>query len=360
MKRRVFVSAVNVRLPAVDDLFLFEQILTKPQLDLEPEVFMVKPSIEALIFHLNLDQNSQYYPGRKDVKVMREDVIAATICAQEILDQADVPMTARSHIPLYMSSSVCLDELLSNINDISLAYVSKDFPVNLAEKHKRVEKATPPLFVLNALTNGAESFVSQYSGVKGDNTVFGNTSHASFDCLIEGVRAIHSGSDMALIGSSNGAGLLAALTFDNLRQGPTAKWKLSNGAAFILLESEESVMKRKRVPLAELVNLKKGTSVPRLFTIEENPYKDIDPQSKSVFYSGGLGEGDFLKETSEVSKRWEKYYSPYSLFGHLGVVSPLLNLVGGCLKLKAGISNIDCLNRDPYGRESLVHLRQVK
>ena len=362
MKKRIFISALSFRAPTLHNLEELQSLMSKGRLEVEPEAHSLTETLRALIYNLNLKTESPLFPNRKDVKVMRDDVIAATKCGQEILQLAGIDAEARRELTLYMSNGVCLDQLLDNINDISRAYASKEYDdQDLGQKHKRVEKATPPLFVLNALTNGAGSFVAQYTGVKGDNVVYGNTSHATYDCIEEGIHAIESGKkEMVLIGAANGAGLFSALTFKNLADLGNKDWKSSNAASFILLENHASIIQRGVKPFAEVTQIMKSKSIPSLFQVNPNPYSEITPKSSIACFSGGLGEGDYETEKKTILKKWKEGFSLYPYFGSLGVAAPLMNLYASILRLNQGEESIDCLNRDPYGRESLIQLGQVK
>lgn len=360
LKKRIFVTALSFRLPGVSTMDELKKVMGAAKLELSPTLYQVKNSRSASVYNLNLSPETQYYPSRKDVKVMREDVIAATICSQEVMERSGIEMKERSGIALYMSNGACMDELLPNINEISHVYISPEFSEEQGEKHKRVDKVTPPLFVLNALTNSAGSFVSQYAGVRGDNTVYGNTSHSSFDCIEEAINAIADGEDLALVGCANGAGLFTALTFDNLQTVESSEMTLSSGAGFILLESEESMKKRGVKALCEIVSVERAKNIPRLFSISKDPYHFLKPKSAFAIYSGGIGSEDHLIEKKSVASKWRDCFSFYPLFGNTGVAGPLINIFGALVRLEEGEAQVDCINRDPYGRESLIQISQVK
>lgn len=359
MNKRIFISAASFRAPTVQN-FSDLQRLMSGSFESEPSFFSLDSERQVEVHSLKLVEKSPFYPALKDAKVMREDVIAATICGQEILEVAQIEKSLRNQLPLYMSNGVCMDQLLKNINEISGTYASKVLDQDLAAKHKRVEKVTPPLFVLNVLTNASGSFISQYSGAKGDNTVYGNTSHSTIDALEEGMRAISSGkAELALVGAANGAGLFFALTFQNMASLSQGPWRLSNGAVLLLLETEESLKASHRIPLAEISSLLKTKKAPKLFSSELSSYEDFSPQATRVCYSGGLGQRDFEFEKSVLEKKWESNFSFYPTLGCMGVSSPFMNVLAACTFLNNGEASVDCLNRDPYGRESLLSLRRA-
>jgi len=359
VKKRLFITAVSFRIPGVQS-FDGLKYLNTHKLHSQPHFLGPDKSQKLSVHHLDISESARYYPSLKDVKVMREDVLAAAICGQEIFESAQIPAHLRATIPLYMGNGVCLDQLLGSINEISSAYSSHDLGDDIAARHRRVEKATPALFVLNVLTNASQSFVSQYSGAKGDNTVYGNSSHSTVDALEEAIYTLsQEEAEMALVGAANGAGLFFALTFQNLANLSSFDWRLSNAAGMLLIETEESVKKRQATPIAEILSLQKSTTRPSLFSKQELIYNSFQERSQLAYFSGGLGEGDYQLEKKVVEEKWKKAFSYYPIWGCMGVFAPLMNIYGACFHLQSTSENIDCLNNDPYGRSSLIRLGRV-
>ncbi len=356
---KIFITGINFRLPGISSLIKLNSI--EAPVTAKSTLYDLEYQNQLQTLHLDLDEQSKYFPSQKDVKVMREDVIAATICAQELLDSAKIETKERANIPLYMSNGTCLDQYLNNINNISAAYFDNSVNSELATKHKRVERVLPPLFVLNALTNSACSFVSQYSGIKGDSTVYGNTSHATIDALAEGISNLKNmSSSIAVVGAANGAGLFFALTFNNFSHKSNHTWRMSNAAIMILLETEESLRGSSRAPLAEIALIKTGKNVPRLVTSQsKNIFENYYSKSSMACFSGGLRQVDFETEKTALQNKYKTIFSLYPHIGCAGTVSPIINIALSCNFLKHGHRSVDCLNRDPFGRESLITLQEV-
>jgi 3-oxoacyl-(acyl-carrier-protein) synthase len=364
MKRRVFISAVSFKAPGMNSVHDLKQALSCPE-EWKP-VFETMPltnSGTAFFGQVTLEEHSPHFPRRSDQKVMRQDVKAAYVCAGEIIAQSLLSADALARIPLFIASGTCLEHQQEEYNLWEKTQVLAAESKTVAEKHHRYYQAIPPLLALRSLTNATESFVAQYSGVAGCNTTFGGTSHSGYYALQEGIGQIQSGyTDIAMVGASHAGGLYSYLTYASFTQ-PCQVWRDSVGAAFLLLESEESLRSRGLAPLAEIKDTAHCCQVPSLFGFSgREPYGQLpvpEPGCLAVF-SGGLSEGDYEQEKDCVAARWSASRSLYPLIGHLGAVSMLMNLIAGIYYLQEeALEQVDCLDHDAYNRSSMVQIKQV-
>jgi hypothetical protein len=308
----------------------------------------------------------EFMPKKSDAKVMRPDIIASAICAQELIKNIDPKHLNGDAIAFYMANGFCLDRLSNTINEMCSHYFHPDIETlrgkenfDLATvKNQALDRFTPPLFVLNALTNAAQSFGSQYGGFYGDNATLGNTSQSGFYSIEQGANDIESGAtNMAVIGGSNGVGLYSGITHQGFCNGNLAE---SEGSSFLLLESGESLERRGARPLAKLDFVKDSKEVPSLFkpvSYDKN-FTRQNQQSKSVVFSGAFSTESHSEFEAEVSDCWKEMKSLFPYWGNFGVAQNILDIALATEVLTNECEeSVDCFNRDLFGRQSLLSIR---
>ena len=280
---------------------------------------------------------------------MREDVLAATLCIQELIEDAKITKKDSQDTALYIANGA----FIGNLFDKDSRLV-KYFQKALAEKDSKIRrqkifKVIPPLMALYTLTNGAESYTAQFSGISGLNATFGTSSINGFYALQEGVEKILSGEvKMAVVGASNVADFSSFMLQRKFVSENRAKQ--TSGAIFLLLEKEENAVKNNRKILGKIVNLKHTKQVPSLFP-ENNKNDDLEflPVSNTLIYS------DFTLTTKETYKKWKNIYTLDNKFGHTGSLSVFLN-IAVALSLLNDENSVDCIDTDYFGRSSYVQI----
>ena len=334
--------------------------MTKPAFSAPFQTITISDESEAHVATLDLETTSPHYPSGSKLKLMRTDVIAAVVCAAELSEQAGMDSDDMRDLPLYISNGSSFDLGVEQLSEITSAFLKRSPEEDWSSRYQRVHHSLPPMYVLRTLANAAECFVSQQTGARGDNATFGGSSHATYLALQEVIRRIERHeSEMALLGACNGIGIFSALTYAN-RLEPGSRWRESEGAGFLLIESEASLSRSGRRPLAEIIFMQASTTVPAIFSANTlPPYREFraDPADYCI-YSGGLSETGHERQETACAGKWGQSFSWFPQLGILGNHAVLMNMATAiALFLHAKIQRADCINRDAYGRESLIQLQ---
>ena len=159
---------------------------------------------------INLDH--PFYPKPSDLKVMRDDTVASVICAQLLMDYADFPDTVKDDMCLMVANSNFIDNGILDFNSIAQA-ISEIQKANTAEeKNRSLGAEVSPLIPLRTLTNGAESFVAQYTQIKGESTTYGSTCISTGHALDDAISLFKLGvAQAAMVGGSHFANVFSFL-----------------------------------------------------------------------------------------------------------------------------------------------------
>ncbi|MBT4791804.1 MAG: hypothetical protein HON90_09550 [Halobacteriovoraceae bacterium] len=325
-----------------------------------------KKSTVAFLDVSSKSKDVKFMPKKSDAKLMRPDVICSTICAQELVGQIEPIDRPKEKISFYMSNGFCLDRLSDNINEMSSKYLKpnhaqigdEDF---IVQQNQSLDRFTPPLFVLNALTNAAQSFSSQYGEFKGDNTTLGGTSQSSYYALSEACQDLKRDTAMAVVGSSNGAGVYSGISNQSRVSNDLFE---SEGSSFLLLETGLNIKGRGSNPLAKITAIHDSKLIPSL-----NSKKQLvvgcdfllkNKISDTCVFSGCYSQEDHALVESKLKQIWSQTNSTFPVWGNSGVAN---NFIDICLAIeimqKKNLKTIDCYNRDIFGRESLVSLEAI-
>lgn len=355
MSHRVFITGVEYKIPGLEQgQSLNDFIYSNPTPAYMEEKHTSKDH-KIELGHLNIDPETEGYPQKGDLKIMREDVLALTVALQSLVKDLQLTPHELNHTPLFIATGCTVDHLSKESERMNKVYGEVKGILDKAERNKKIAKAIPPLLGLRTLTNGAQSFASQYTQVTGPGTTFGVTSIGGFYALKEGIEMIKAGeSDKVIIGTSNLCGLHSFLTYKNFVEG-SETWRESSAAVCISLESEKSIAKRKATPLIEITDNKQFPSVPSLFNKErETPKIEAD----SLLFSGAFTSHDYQKDINEFTH--QKHFSWYPLLGNLGASALLLNVAFAYENLqRKPEKSYSCYDYDPYGRNSLVNLQKI-
>jgi hypothetical protein len=263
MPERVYVSAANLKCPGASGLAALAALATgRTRAPLE----RVRLGTDEVVLGeaLELDRASSYYPTRSNEKVMRREVIAATMGVAELLEGVELPAAARAEIPLFVASGMSFERQGGDADWFARTSRALSECASSRERNRRLGQLTPPLLALRTLTNATSSFIAEQTHVTGNNTTFGVTSISGFHALDEGCNAVRSGrSAMAIVGGASRGGVGSYFMYRNFFS-DAAGWKESIATAFLLLESGASAEARGASPLCELVTLRSAPLVPTL------------------------------------------------------------------------------------------------
>jgi len=361
MKKRIFITACCFRAPGLKEFGDIIQAMDNPDFKAPFKELILSDHHKSLVAKLELDTMSLHYPSRSSLKVLRSDVIAAIVCSGELMDQAGLIPSDMLDVPLYISNGSSFDLETEQISEITEAYLPHSSNDTLFLRNQRVTAALPPLYVLRALANATECFVAQKTGAKGGNATFGGSSHSTHYALLEGIRKIENGvAEKVIVGASSGIGVYSSLKFRNSPENDFT-WRESEGTGFFLFESEESVSESGRIPMAEIVSLSSSKNVPEIFSdpVNKTAYQDFDQDlADFCIYSGGLSESDHDREELACENKWAQSFSWFNRLGIMGTNAIMMNMATSIAMFNQdNPKQVDCLNRDPYGRESFIKIQ---
>jgi hypothetical protein len=361
---RVFISALNMKAPGISGMEDFFSTLSENKsIVFKKEVY----DNETIFLSEKIDLTaSPYYPSRSNEKVMRSEVVAATVCAKELIEKELIPVELLSEIPLYISSGVFLEKQEGDLDWLTKAFTIIVESKTVEEKNRKLNQLLPPLLALRTLTNSAESFVAQSTGLAGNNTTFGNTSQSAYAALKEGFRTIQTGaSEIAVVGGTNRGGVSSFFLHKTFSSDKNSNWKECTAVSFLILESEKSLKAKNKKAWCEIVKLESSTHVPKIFgsnttTLEEAfPQNNTDPEMSII--GGAFREEEYLKDKLEAEKKWKEVFSLFPLFGNLGSAGLFMNIAAALFYFnEKNKSGADCIDKDVYNRFSKVTLKRVE
>jgi hypothetical protein len=294
---------------------------------------------------------------------MRDDVIAAVICVSELLNNCSVPESERCDIPIFVANGIFIENLterFSFLNEaLAAAISSKDFK----DRNEKVYRVVPPLLALRTLTNSTKSFVSQYTGLAGNNGTYGNTSQSAVYALKDAVHLLRSQrTRRVVVGSSNCTGSYSYFSFKNFTDDPD-NWKESACSAFLMLETQQGLEERNAKPLCKLDHITDANIIENIFELNDHtPFERLgNPRDTELgIYSGAYALNDHQKEKMCAEKLWKNTLSLYPELGFLGSASVFMNIISGSNSITQNqVKSVSCVNRDVYNRESLIGISKA-
>jgi 3-oxoacyl-(acyl-carrier-protein) synthase len=163
--------------------------------------------ISVEIGKLNLEKERDYFPTRSDQKVMRDDIKMSIVTAQEILNKYGFSNETISRMPLFIANGSFLGNFEKHLSRVLNVFKDVYEGSSRKEIYKKIYRVSPPLLALETLTNSNMSFIAQYTGLKGNNATFGNTSISTYYALRQGINEINKGEEYTLVSSSNDASI---------------------------------------------------------------------------------------------------------------------------------------------------------
>jgi hypothetical protein len=298
---------------------------------------------------LDINSNEDGYPKRSDEKIMRSDIISSILQ----INKLKPTLNNLEKVELLVANGAFVEKSERHLNRIIQVFKSLDPEETDKSKFQKIYRACPPLLALETLTNSTMSFISQYSGLSSNNTTFGNTSQSSLNVL---KTAMHSDTDISIIGSSNCASNFSFLSNSGLTAYDN-HWKESSATCFFTTSKEN----QKNV-LCKVVHAISDNQVPSLFSNQiKRSWSQILPKVPSDLiicsgaYTSNENESD-LKYLKELHPNVISYFDQY---GNLGSSSLFIGIALGIESFDENIRVIDIVDRDIYGRESLIRIEHV-
>lgn len=305
----------------------------------------VEKQLSLVSGELLTDRSSPFFPERSDEKVMREDVKASVVAARQML--ADYDKQLLEETDLFVANGIFIEDTGKQLQRMIEVYRALGSDVDMQEKVRRLYQATPPLLALQTLTNSTMSFVSQYTGIKGNNATFGNTSLSAFHALEKAVAALEAGSERALVCASSGGGVVSFMTFQSFfddREG----WKESGAAVCLFLE-------KNKPGTARITGLRSNQRTEKQVPAWEE--LRIDDRATHTIFSGAFTRRQYETDLGYCSGFAKNVFSFFPQYGNLGPAGPLLAVTRAQEIIAADPSAlVDIFDRDPYGCESYIRI----
>ena len=310
-------------------------------------------NISVKIGKLSLDHDSEFFPSRSDQKVMRDDVKMSIVTAQELLNKYNFSEKSLSNMPLFVSNGSFFGNFEKHLSRVLNVFKEDTLEGSRIEVYKKIYRASPPLLAIETLTNSNMSFIAQYAGLKGNNATFGNTSISTYYALKQGVDEIKNGENYCWVSSSNGANI-----YSHIMNRSTSEVELSGientGGGHIILSKKRHKDNKVLCEITKMTNTKK---VPNLFdkTIKRT-WNELLKSSKSelIIFSGAIDKRVNYKDEQYLKTLNIQTISIFEKYGFLGVSNLIFGIIEGIKHIKNGVKSIDVIDRDVYGRESLI------
>jgi hypothetical protein len=174
-----------------------------PDREIFPDPFHEGARCKLGASSIDLSRLTDFPARRSDLKIMRQEVVAAVCVVGRLLAGNARDESAREALALFATTSFGGRELEDELDGIiaALHHVEKGSEV------ESLKRALHPLFGLKALTNSAEAFVAQTYGLRGENATFGDLSSAGRAALEAASMAFELGksSEAIVLGTSTGS-----------------------------------------------------------------------------------------------------------------------------------------------------------
>ncbi len=360
MKNKVYLTAFSIRLPGIETIDDIEGLVSGKLEAPDLKKLKLSNGQEAEFGELIIDESGAYFPQRQDAKVMRRDVLAASICAGELAAIPPFQVGDVTNIPLYLSGGVFIEEVF-NQNDKVSQYFRETMKISDDLKRREMMyKIVPPLLALNTLTNASSSYVAQYSKFAGHNATQGNTSVSGSYSAMAAWREIKKGREFAVAGATNRGELYSYLTFSRFFDASEI-WRESCGAVLFALSGEKKPAKGDPPPLCEIVEISFSINVPSLINPAVFERLEVDKLMDSdelVIFSGAFTNEIYRKQLELFSNGSGDCFSWFPVLGNMGPINNFMNILAAIIKLRTGrYQTALCVDKDPYGRESFVRIR---
>lgn len=309
---------------------------------------------------LEFDSHSEFYPKRSDEKVMREDIKSLVIEACEMMKDAELSENEINEASLFVANGAFVEGTEKYMSRSVSLYHSLPKESSLEDKLPELYKVSPPLLALITLTNSSMSFVAQYCGIKGNNATYGTTSLSMFHAIEDAIRDLKLGrTKHAIVCSTNCAGNYSFLMNSSILPYHDS-WTEGAAVGCFILEAHENVPKN---ALAEITHYASETRKPSLETYyaDSNWVNLIPERSRAdeVLLTGAYNEPMDETYLNYAKANDIEANSLFKMFGNIGPVNIYLGLHEGMERLNENKRIIDVVDKDVYGKESLIRIEHV-
>jgi 3-oxoacyl-[acyl-carrier-protein] synthase II len=216
---------------------------------------------------MDFDANS-YFPDNKTLRLMNRDAQMAVVAAKLAMEDAGVLVDK-----VYRSQDICLygstgvaGMSVEEITQIIKYAANKDGTFSLDRFGSIALRRVRPVLSFRILANMPLCFVSIFLNIKGPNAVYAPWEGNGAQAIAAGIRSINRGEvSCAVVGGCDCK--TRELSFINLQQlGIFDSWSRcgtgsipGEGAAFLILENEQTAVKRGKRAYARISNYKLGS-----------------------------------------------------------------------------------------------------
>lgn len=316
--------------------------------------------IENLSFisgELELDRASAFFPGRSDEKIMRTDVVASIISINTLFENFKITEPFDNYA-LYAATGVFIEKIENHTRHLIRAYEELNEESTPAEITKKLYRGSPPLLALQTLTNSVMSFISQYTGIKGNNATFGTTSVSGFYALQEAYNTSWFDGTNSVVCAANVAGAHSYL-MNSPMYGDKSDWRESAAVGCLLIGKSKS-----ETPACCKITHVKNNAVKNHLQnelIQRNWAEMIpDISADMVLFSGAFNTAEQKLDKNYCEKHWTLSDSLFDEFGNMGAANVINSVIRGIQLLEKGYNKIDIVDRDIYGSESFVRIEKNK
>jgi hypothetical protein len=301
------------------------------------------------------NRNSPFFPLRSDEKIMRSDVKEAIVLVNELIE--DLGGNIEQNTPLFIANGAFIEDPNKYLKRVTSVY--ETFTPDMSNEHKirKIYRSCPPLIALETLTNSTMSYVAQYSGLKFHNATFGNTSQSFYMAINEAVMMLNKKNiNRAIVGATNCSGIYSFLMNSGVI-GYSQGWKESVGVGMIEVTQSDDAPKSS---FCEFDILKHGAKIPKLNEtgIHRSWSQILTDKSEFIICSGAFNSDENKKDIEYCEQYSKKAISLFEEYGNMGSANLMIGLAKGVELMNGSIQQVDLLDRDIYGRESLIRLKK--
>ena len=305
---------------------------------------------------LSLERNSEFFPQRSDEKIMRVDIKSAIISIQNLIKETGLTAEDLNSSDIYVANGAFIEDIEKFYSKLTNVYKNLAPDTTEEQKFHKLYRASPPLVAVETLTNSSMSFISQYAGIKGRNTTFGTTSISAFYALKETLNSLtNKDTKYVFVCSANCGGSYSALS-NTSTIGYKESWKEGAAVANLIFSNDA-----KENAICEVTHLKSSTSIPNFETrpINRN-WKSLIPDNTAdlLIFSGAFDNETFEEDKYYCSSLNDNTVSLFPDYGNMGASNILMGILHGTAKFSSNLRIIDVVDRDLYGRESLVRIKK--
>jgi hypothetical protein len=302
---------------------------------------------------LDLNTDSPHYPERSDLKIMRDDITACIVVIKEMLAREKYAQDRIANMPLYSANGAFVDKPEKHLKRMPQMYNSFTPEMTAEEKRKKIYKMSPPLIALETLTNSSMSFIAQYVGLKGQNTTFGNTSIGAFYALKQALTQLEiDPENNAIVSASNCGDTYSFLTNSGVL-GIAENWRESAAVGNLICTASADNA------LCEITFMAHDTRIPNLeLTGITRNWSVLLPQENAdlLIYSGAFTDEVQAADKKYIESTGRKSMSLFEKYGNVGSANITLGIIHGIKSFSETIKTVDILDRDVYGRESIIRI----